>query len=235
MKKNIIYLFLITQIFAFAGVGFYGDVDMFSSTPEASIDATTGITVTPGDLNNGIGGGGFVYIDFLPIIDLEFSLEAAGSLYDATMVSGLSTTELPEIPWSRLSGYVTIRKQLAGASIPFLAKVQVYAGGGVNTHWSTPTVTTDLLTGAFDNMTLTEIMAQDFTDDLDVENDPADLLLDYAAENINQTNGVHFQVGAQAKLLVANLFINARYTLAKDVVPDSPGFPSLWLGVAVGL
>ena len=62
-----------------------------------------------------------------------------------------------------------------------------------------------------------------------------DLLLDYAAENINQTNGVHFQVGAQAKLLVANLFINARYTLAKDVVPDSPGFPSLWLGVAVGL
>ena len=78
-------------------------------------------------------------------------------------------------------------------------------------------------------------MALDFTDNLDVEDDNADLLLDYAAENINQTNGVHFQVGAQAKLLVANLFINARYTLAKNVVPDSPGFPSLWLGVAIGL
>ena len=122
MKKNIIYLFLITQIFAFAGVGFYGDVDMFSATPAESTDDVTGITVTPGNLNNAIGAGGFVYIDFLPIIDLEFSLEGAGNIYDATMASDLlGTTELPKIPWTRLSGYVTVRKQLAGASIPFLA------------------------------------------------------------------------------------------------------------------
>ena len=235
MKKYITILFLITQIFAFAGVGVYGSLDMFSTTPEASTDANTGITEETQSLDSGISGGWFVYIDFLPIIDLELSVEGGGNIYDANITSSTINTVLPEIPWTRISGYFTIRKKLIGASIPFLAKVQVYAGAGPNMHWTSPTVTTDLLLDAFSGQTLEQISNLDFTDNEDVENENVDLLIDYAAENMIETTGIHLQLGAQAKVLIANMFINARYTIAKDVVPGTSGFPSLWVGFAVGL
>ena len=218
-----------------AGVGVYGGLDAFSTTPDATTDATSGITVTPGSLDGSFHGGGFVYIDFVPIIDLELSVEGGGNLYDATATSSILNTTLPEIPWTRISGYFTVRREIIGASIPFLAKVQVYGGAGANMHWTSPIVTTDLLLGAFEGQTLDQITALDFTDNEDSETDNADLLLDYASDNMIQTNGFHLQLGAQAKILIANMFINFRYTIAEDVVPGTSGFPSVWVGLAVGL
>ena len=67
----------------------------------------------------------------------------------------------------------------------------------------------------------------------------AELILDELTNHINDysrtTTGIHFQVGAQAKLLFINLFINARYTLAKDIVHDASGFSTIWTGLAIGL
>ena len=54
-------------------------------------------------------------------------------------------------------------------------------------------------------------------------------------ENKNTYNGFHLIVGAQAKLLSANLFANLRYTIAKDVIPGENGFPSMWIGIGFGI
>ena len=53
-------------------------------------------------------------------------------------------------------------------------------------------------------------------------------------ENKISSNGYHIQVGFQGKLLMLNLFANARYTIAKDVVPGEDGFASIWTGLAFG-
>ena len=42
-------------------------------------------------------------------------------------------------------------------------------------------------------------------------------------------------VGGQAKLLAFNVFTNLRYTMAKDVVPGKNGFPSMWVGLGIGI
>ena len=79
MKKSLILCFLITQIFAVAGIGVYVNNDIFSSTPSPSIytDSNTmqDITVTPESFDNAIGVGAFLYLDILPIVDLEANLE----------------------------------------------------------------------------------------------------------------------------------------------------------------
>jgi hypothetical protein len=35
--------------------------------------------------------------------------------------------------------------------------------------------------------------------------------------------------------LFLNAFVNARYTIAKDVIPGKSGFPSIWAGLALGI
>ena len=112
MKKSLILCFLITQVFAFAGIGVYGNNDIFSSTPPHSTytDSNTmqDITVTPESFDNAIGGGVFLYLDILPIVDLEANLELAGNTYK--FVTNLSPAP-GEFPWGRVSGYFTIRKK----------------------------------------------------------------------------------------------------------------------------
>ena len=44
--------------------------------------------------------------------------------------------------------------------------------------------------------------------------------------------GYHVQVGIQGRVFMTSLFINLRYTLIEDVYGDSPGFTSVWCGLA---
>ena len=55
-----------------------------------------------------------------------------------------------EMPWGRISTYLTVRKEILGVSIPLLAKAQLYGGIGFNTHAVVPVPTADLIKGAFD-------------------------------------------------------------------------------------
>ena len=58
MKKYLASLFLTTQIFAFAGIGAYGNLDMFSVTPPStSNNIIPEVTVTPESLDNAAGIG----------------------------------------------------------------------------------------------------------------------------------------------------------------------------------
>jgi hypothetical protein len=54
-------------------------------------------------------------------------------------------------------------------------------------------------------------------------------------DKMEDVSGFHLQVGVRGKLLMFNAFANARYTIAKDVIPDESGYPSLWVGLALGI
>ncbi len=231
MKKSLILCFLINQIFAFAGLGVYTNSDIFSSTPPSSAytDSNTmqDITVTPESFDNALGGGVFLYLDILPIIDLEANLELVGNTYK--FVTNLSPTTPGEFPWGRVSGYFTIRKKIMGIGVPFLAKLQLNGGIGYNTHVVTPNVTVDFIKEAFSSISITDAASQDFSQDA-----VADVLIDYMDKNKINTSGFHIQCGAQFKLLILNMFVNARYTIADDVIAGKSGFPSIWTGLAFG-
>tara|TARA_B100001250_G_scaffold86025_1_gene71163 strand:- start:3260 stop:3946 length:687 start_codon:yes stop_codon:yes gene_type:complete len=227
MKNNIISIFLITQIFAFGGFGVYGNIDSFSATPEATTSGS--VTVTPQSLDGAAGIGLFFYLDILPIVDLQIDYEIVGNAYKFT--TNVGSENIGEFPWGRVSGYYTLRKELIGASIPFLAKVQVYGGLGYNTHTVTPAVTVNFIRDAFTQslQSLEDAAGQDFSDDAIMNS-----LVEYMTDNAIKTSGFHLQVGAQAKLLMLNVFANARYTIANDVIEGKSGFPSLWTGIAIG-
>ena len=234
MKKYFIGIFFITQIFALGGIGVYGNSDSFSSTPaETNVD---NIFVTPQTFDGAQGGGLFVYLDVLPIVDIEANIELVGNLYKfttSTQVGGVLVPLSPqpgEFPWGRVSGYLTLRKKIIGLSIPFLAKAQIYGGLGFNHHTVTPSVSVDFIRGAFSNMDLDNAAEQDFG-----QQEIMDTLVDYMAENAITTSGFHVQGGAQFKLLMLNMFVNARYTIADNVIEGQAGFPSIWAGLALGI
>ena len=230
MKKNIISLFLITQIFAIGGLGFYGGGNYHSTT--AASTATGNISISPGPMNNPATLGFFLYLDVLPVIDLEASWELAGGTYPFKVaIDGENIGTSNEFPWVRSSAYFTVRKKIVGVGIPFLAKAQLYGGLGVNTHTVTPDVTVSLIEDAFAEMTPTDAVSQDFS----ANSTDISILTNYMDKYKRTGTGFHIQVGAQAKLLFVNLFINARYTLAKDVVNGTSGFPTVWTGLAIGL
>ena len=79
-------------------------------------------------------------------------------------------------------------------------------------------------------MSLEDAASQDFSD-----SGITDVLEDFIRENQLSSSGLHLQVGAQAKLLALNVFTNLRYTIAEDVVPGKKGFPSIWIGGAIGI
>ena len=102
----------------------------------------------------------------------------------------------------------------------------------MNHHIVGPDFSVQLIEDAFVNSETDLIAAadQDFSSTL-----VFDQILDAMDNQAIKSTGFHLQFGMQAKILVLNVFLNTRYTIAKDVVgPGSFGFPSAWLGLAYG-
>ena len=176
----------------------------------------------------------FVYLDVIPVVDLEASWEIAAAQYPFMISIDGSNLNTYDFGWVRFSGYYTVRKKIAGVGIPFLAKAQFYGGAGFNTHSITPDVTTTFINNAFSNFEPTADAPTSFEQDF-ANQVILDQLTNYMSDYNRTTTGFHIQLGAQAKLLFINLFVNARYTLAKDVVYGTSGFSTIWTGLAIGL
>jgi len=228
LLKPIIYLLFISQIFAIAGFGVYGDYDLLKHYGATSSN-DMGLSIETKPFQNAYGVGGYLYIDALPIIDLELSVETTGNLHETIFAAPLLNDFEGDLPWGRGSAYATIRKKIFGLSIPFLAKAKLHAGGGMNIHKVTPEYSLELLQDAFPDSELEEIF-----DLMEGDSKAITTFGNHVAENMNSVTGGHVQAGLQARLLMLDLFLNARYTIAKDVIPDKMGFPSLWLGIGMG-
>ena len=219
--KPFLLLFYLQFLFGIGGLGIYYNQDFFST--EAFETGET-ITVTSGELENASGPGIFLYLDVIPFVDIQIDIENSNSSYNFSTSGTLEGT----LKLSRLSQYYTVRKKIIGFSIPLLAKAQLYSGAGFNVHIVTPKVDDDFITDAFDKPIEEAVL-------LEFSSSNKDLLIDYLKENKNKYNGFHLMVGAQAKLMSATLFANLRYTIAKDVIPGKNGFPSMWIGIGLGI
>ena len=233
--KKIIQTFLpifilSSQVFAFAGFGAYGDFDLLKYPDGSSGDIST-YGVEYKGFDNAKGFGFLFYIDAIPVVDLEADIEFVGNLYEYTpyLLGAAQTSQ--ELPWGRVSTYLTIRKEILGLSIPLLAKAQLYGGLGFNKHKVVPIMTADVIKDALGGDDLEAALKLFQADTEEGAKDLAKSMLD----NVEDVSGFHLQAGVRGKLLMFNAFVNARYTIAKDIIPDKSGYPSLWVGLAIGI
>ena len=221
-------LIISSQVFAIAGFGAYGDFDLLKYPSCSDQDGVLGVNYDGFD--NAAGFGFLLYIDALPIVDLEADIEFIGNVYKFTPYTALGNLTTGEMPWGRISTYLTVRKEILGLSIPLLAKAQLYGGLGFNNHTVLPVMTLDMFKAAFGTADIETALNEDFS-----STDVVTKLSDYMLEKADKISGFHLQAGLRGKLLMLNAFVNARYTIAKDVVPDKSGYPSLWVGLALGI
>ena len=209
---------------AIAGFGLQVGQGMFSVAESFPETGSPRIILKNGAFDGSSSYGGYLYVDAIPFIDLEVDFNFSGNTYDIDFmnVSGDMPTIL--FGWASASTYVTARKKIVGFSIPFLAATKVHAGGGVNTHMTTPIANVDMVTELIGDLLNADPSALD-------EN-----LEDYLTnkDNYLESTGIHVQAGLQFKILMLDSFINYRYTIAKDVVPGAKGFGALNLRGGLG-
>ncbi len=233
MKKLILsflpIFILSSQVFAIAGFGAYGDFDLLKYPAGSSGDVNE-YGVEYKGFDNPKGFGFLFYIDAIPVVDLEVDIEFVGNLYEYTPYLAGIPLASEDLPWGRVSTYVTIRKEILGLSIPLLAKAQLYGGLGFNKHKVVPIMTADVIKDALGGDDLEAALKLFQADTEEGAKDLAKSMLD----NVEDVSGFHLQAGVRGKLLMFNAFVNARYTIA-DVIPDKSGYPSLWVGLAIGI
>ena len=211
------------KVFPIFGIGGYYTTDPISV--DGGTDGTAPISLVRAGFDGAQGGGLFLYIDAIPVVDLEASVETALSRYQFDFENALATLPTVDFAWLRVSTYLTVRKKLIGFELPILGGVRLNAGGGYNIHSSAPLADLDMVK---------TLLGGDLTSTFESDK-LKDELIDYLKENKIDANGFHVQAGAQIKLLTFNLFVNYRITLAEDVVPGAKSFSSLWAGLAFGI
>ena len=211
---------------ALIGFGLQVGQGMFSVAESFPETGNPRIILANGAFDGSFNLGGYLYVDAIPFIDLEVDFNFSGNTYDIDFKNN-SSVDMPTIPfgWASASTYFTARKEIIGFSIPLLAATKVHAGGGINTHLTTPIANVAMVTNLLGGDLLNA--------------DPSALgenLEDYLTneDNYLESTGIHVQAGLQFKILMLDSFLNYRYTIAKDVVPGSKGFGALNLRVGLG-
>ena len=219
----IIWLSLIPWSSALGVVGFgvQGGQSMF--TVASSISSVDGANLTISEFANPFSGGGYLYIDAIPVIDLEadFSVSFKKYTFDFENEEGVSGPY--DFGWADFSIYLSAGKKIVGIEIPLLAKAKLFYGGGYNMHTVTPLMSMDLMESA---------LGGDLT--ADPINLSEDDLIDFLKENQVKTSGFHIQSGLQFKILMLDTFLVYRHTFTKDVIPGQDHFGSLNLRMGLG-
>lgn len=219
-----------TQIFGIGGFGFQGGQSLLSI--ESSQSTEGGATLNTSEFLNPFSGGGYLYIDALPVIDLEadFSISVKNYIFDfsnSSVEEGESVLRSIgpyDFGWADFSVYLTARKKIVGIGIPLLAKAKLFYGGGYNMHTVTPLMSLDLMESA---------MGGDLT--VDPSNLSEDDLIEILKDNQMKSNGFHIQSGLQFKVLFLDTFVFYRHTFAKDIITSQNHFGSLNVRIGYGL
>ena len=218
-------IIICSQLFAIAGFGLQMGQSTFSvkeSFPDMSVP---GVELTNGAFDNADNIGGYLYLDILPVIDLEVDFNVKWNKYDILFSNNFGSMEPINFGWASSDVYFTVRKKIIGIGIPFLAKAKLFAGGGYNTHLSTPLANEQMVT---------ELLGGDI--DGDVSNLDK-TLEDYMTneDNYISSSGFHLQGGLQFKLLMIDSFLFYRQVFVEDVIPNAKGFGSLNLRLGMGI
>ena len=229
--KNLIQTFLpfiiSSQLFAIAGFGLHLDRSMYSvaetTTPLMVGDSEVG-SITHHGIDNGFGIGGYLYVDAIPMVDLDIEAIILLSPYEFSFSNQIpgSAINNQKFSWGDFSTYFTLKKKLYKFSIPLLAKTKLTAGAGINLHSSIPMISQDMMesvmgAGNLESGTL-----------------DTDKLISYLKDNKVSSTGFHVQTGLQFKILMLDSFLYYRQVFADNVIPDAKGFGSLNLRLGMG-
>ncbi len=237
MKHILVSVFFIGSVllptsnaFGIIGFGLYGGADQFQVDENTSLKESeySQSVVTQYPFDQAYSVGGYLYLDVLPIVDLELEYQLTGGVYNFNyqVFSNdllLAETGKDEMPWAKGSFYLTVRKKLFGLGIPILGGAKVHAGAGVNSHTSIPILDINEVEKFRGDNLYTEFNPGDMQDEI----------IDYVKENIITTTGGHFQAGLQMSFLAFDVFVNYRYTMA-EIFPDKSGYSSLNVMLGLG-
>ena len=219
---------LSSQVFAIAGFGAQLGQSMFSVEESSPTLSVPGVTLKNGAYDNAYSVGGYFYIDAIPVVDLEVDFNIQGNKYDINFENALGVKMTPlNFAWGSTDIYFTVRKKIIGIGIPFLAKAKLFAGGGYNTHTSTPTA---------DDKMLTNLCGDAGIENCDVTS-LEKTLETYMTnkDNYLSSSGFHLQGGLQFKILMLDSFLFYRQVFADKVIPDGKGYGSINLRLGMGL
>ncbi len=233
MKKYLIITLLAvlpSSIFAIAGLGLSVNQSLFSVGSSSSpllvevpgLDPMEVGSFTHHGFENAAGIGGYLYLDIIPVIDLDVEFNVVGNLYNFSFINPVSNLDSVQFAYAAANTYITIQKSVFDLGIPFLARANLYAGFGYNQHVGTPMIDQEMLT--------TVVGGNIETGEID-----EDALIDYLKENKLEATGFHVQAGLQMHLLTFDVFAYYRYTMAKDVVPGNNGFGSFNVRFGFGI
>ena len=220
-------LVICSQVFAIAGFGLHLDRSMYSvaeTTTPLIAGGSEVASITQHGFDNGFGIGGYLYIDAIPIIDIDLEGNLLLSPYEFSFSNQTpgSAINNQKFGWADFSGYFTLQKKLFKFSIPLLAKTKLTAGAGINLHSSIPMISQDMMVSVMGAGNLG-------SGSLDT-----DELIKYLKNNKISDTGFHIQTGLQFKILMLDSFLYYRQVFADNVIPDAKGFGSLNLRLGMG-
>jgi hypothetical protein len=228
MKKVILFALVastitVSPLAAIGGIGIQLGQGAFTVASTEDVDETGFITVTTGEFVNPLNLGVYLYLDVIPIVDLEADIQLTASEYDFEFTNALGTAGPYNGYWGGVSTHITVRKEIFGLGIPFLGGGNLFAGGGYNMHTFAPLA----------DLSLVESLMGDLTEEPTFSEDD---LVDFVNENKIDKSGFHVQAGFQFKLLMIDTFVFYRVSFGEfeDIVGDE-SFGSLNIRLGLGI
>ena len=230
MKKFLIGIMIAvlpTSIFAIGGFGLSVNSSTFSADAGSSDLMVEGIKVgsfSYDSFENGVGLGGYLYLDIIPVVDLDIEYNFTGNVYNFTFENAVTTSEKQEFAFLAGSMFITIQKPVFDLGIPFLAKAKLYGGLGINKNVSTPLVNQEMLESVFGGASNLESGEYDYT-----------AVTKYLTENAVATSGFHFDAGIFFKVLTFSGAVYYRQVIAEDIIPGKKGYGSMNFRIGLGI
>lgn len=169
----------------------------------------SGINFTRQEMAKPIGGGFYLFIDIIPVVDLELGGNIFFNKFDVTYVNPTTEQDLSEeFGWARTTGYLTVQRKLF--KVPMF---NVFAGGGLSFHATVPV--------------LDKVFMEDFIGGVDETLDIAKL-----KDEIISKTGFHIEFGARFKPVLIPFAVNVKYRLAfvEGIVPGEKSFSTISAG-----
>lgn len=230
MKKFLMVIMIValpTSIFAIGGFGLSVNSSTFSVDAGSSDLMVENIKVgsfSYDSFENGGGIGGYLYLDIIPVVDLDIEYNFTGQVYNFTFENAVTTAEPQEFAFLAGSMFITIQKPIFDLGIPFLAKAKLYGGLGMNTNKSTPMVNQEMLEEVFGGASNLENGAYDYN-----------AVTDYLSDNAVETSGFHIDAGIFFKVLTFSGSVYYRQVMADDAIPGNKGFGSMNFRIGLGI
>ena len=203
---------------AFIGFGIHLGQDGYTVAGQdyASIFGVPGINLIRNEVANPIGIGAYLYLDFVPIVDLEAGFDLYGNTYQFTLTNPLYDDVIEDFAWLRSTAWLSVQRKVFG--IPM---IKLYVGGGLSVSASTPVVDEDFVV--------------DFLGSSDVDLADPDALLTFLEDNIESQTGFHVEAGLRFKPLLIPFTVHTRYrlTFGEGVVPGESSFGTIMIGAGI--